>query len=518
MNASAHMFLPSSANYASTSFPVPRDFQTTAHEKLRDGARRGHRRQIIVAPTGAGKTYLGLRIAHEALTKGRRALFVCDRTALIDQTSARADEYGLTAHGVVQANHWRRDNLMPFQIASIQTISARGYWPESDVIIIDEAHTQYSAWVEHLKKTSAAVVGLTATPCSRGLGLSFTNMVNAATMRALTEEGILVPMRILSCTKPDMSGAATSGGEWTDRAAAEREALIVGDVVAEWIKYGEHRKTIAFGADIAYCTMLAQRFNEAGICADTFTSETTPAERAVLLAEFNKPNSAIRVLISVEALAKGFDVQDIGCVIDARPLRKSMSTAIQMWGRGLRSSPNTGKTDCLLLDHSGNIQRFLRDFEDIYHNGFSTLDMSENLDAEARQEPDSGKEVAGCPQCSHKPFHRRCMACGYEKTTLALEDTSAGEMREIKIGKNVIAADKHDLWRQVCSYARGASKPEKQAGRAWHLYCDITGERPPRDWSFDDTENTIITRGTLNKIKSLRIAFIKSKEAINVVV
>lgn len=510
MNSLA-LFEPETANYASTTFPSPRDFQVSAHEKLRHGVRAGHKKQLLVAPTGSGKTYLGLRIAHESLLKGRHALFVCDRAALINQTSERADSYGLSAHGIVQANHSRRDVSKPFQIASIQTIQARGYWPEADVIIIDEAHTRYKCWVEYLEKTSAAVIGLTATPCSQGLGLSFTNMVNAATMHELTVSGVLVPLRILSCTKPDMTGAETAGGEWTDRAAAEREAKIIGDVVVEWKAHAENRKTIAFGADIAYCVELARRFNEAGIHADTFTSETSAPEREMLLKEFNKQDSRIRILVSVEALAKGFDVQDIGCVIDARPLRKSLSTAIQMWGRGLRSSKDTGKVDCLLLDHSGNIVRFLKDYTDIFFNGFQSLDMSEKLDKVVRQ--DEKEAGGGCPSCGYRPFHRRCMSCGFEKQTLALEDSSSGEMREIRIGKSVIAADKHDLWKQLCSYARGASKPEKQAGRAWHLFKDITGESPPKAWNFNSTENCPVTRGTLNKIKSLRIAFIKGRGA-----
>ncbi len=498
--------------YGSAEFPPPRDFQVSAHEQLREGVRSGHRRQLLVAPTGSGKTYLGLRVIHEALVKGRRALFVCDRTALIDQTSARADAYGLGAHGIVQANHWRRDTAMPFQIASIQTIQARGYWPAADVIVIDEAHTQYKTTKDKLATTDAAVVGLTATPCSQGLGLSYTNMVNAATMHELTEAKVLVPMRILSCVTPDMAGAATSGGEWTAKAAAEREAQIIGDVVSEWAHHGENRKTIAFGADIAYCKTLAQRFNEAGIIADVFTSETNEAERQALLREFRKQDSAIRVLVSVEALAKGFDVEDIGCVIDARPLRKSLSTAIQMWGRGLRSSPDTGKQDCLLLDHSGNIQRFLKDYTEIFFNGFTSLDMSEQLDKVVRKD-EKDYEPSGCPACGHTPFYRRCMACGHEKETLALVNEAVGEMREIRIGKSVIASDKYDLWRQVCAYARAYGKPEKQAGRAWYLYQDITGEKPPRTWRFQDTESAPITRGTLNKIKSLRIAYAKAKKA-----
>lgn len=488
-------------------FPEPRPFQERAHQQLRDGFRAGHKRQLLVAPTGAGKTYIALRIAHETMMRNKRALFVCDRTALINQTSTRADDYGLTDHGIIQANHPRRDNSLPFQIASIQTIAARGYWPDADVIVIDEAHTQHSAWVEHLKTTSAAVVGLTATPCSRGLGLSFSNMVNAATMDELTRSGVLVPMRIFTCTTPDMRGAETSDGEWTAKAASKREAEIIGDVVAEWRKFGENRKTIAFGADIAYCLELSQRFNDSGIRAEMFTSETPQGERDYLLQEFRKPDSNIRILISVEALAKGFDVEDIGCVIDARPLRKSLSTAIQMWGRGLRSCDRSGKNDCLLLDHSGNVVRFFKDFTEIYFEGFQSLDMSEKLDKVVRK--DEEYTPVGCPSCGYKPFYRRCMSCGHERVKESLASEAAGEMKEIRIGKNVIASDKHDLWKQLCTYVREkGSKP----GRAWHLYKDIVGESPLRGWNFDTTESVPVTKGTMNKIKSLRIAFIKGRE------
>jgi DNA repair protein RadD len=53
-------------NYQSARFPEPRPFQVKAHDSLRDGIRAGHRCQLLMSPTGSGKTYLGLRIAHEA--------------------------------------------------------------------------------------------------------------------------------------------------------------------------------------------------------------------------------------------------------------------------------------------------------------------------------------------------------------------------------------------------------------------------------------------------------------------
>jgi superfamily II DNA or RNA helicase len=497
------------AHYGSATFPPPREFQTTAHEALRQGVRQGHKCQVLMSPTGSGKTYLGMRVAHEALSRDRRAMFVCDRTTLINQTSDVAFSYGLSAHGVIQSNHPLYNPRQPFQIASIQTL-ARREWPDTDVLIIDEAHTMYSAWVEHIKTCRAKVIGLSATPFSTGLGKLFTNLVNAATMHELTQQGVLVPMRVFSCTTADMTGAETSGGEWTDRAAEERGSAIIGDVVSEWIKFGEGRKTIVFGPTIAYCAELCQQFNDAGIMAATFTGETSLHERKALLDEYRKTDSRIRILISVEAIAKGFDVKDVGCVVDCRPLRKSLSTAIQMWGRGLRSSPDTGKVDCILLDHSGNIIRFREDFEDIYFNGLSELDMGEKLDKTIRRD-DEEKESKGCPKCGIKPFFKRCVACGFEIVKSSMIEAQAGVMKEIMLGKKKLADDQRHLWEQLCTYARGHSSPEKQQGRAAHLYRDIVGDWPPHGWALDNTPNVTVTANTLNKIRSNNIRFVKGR-------
>lgn len=491
-------------------FPPPRQFQIDAHNALRKGFKEGHKNQIIMAPTGAGKTYLGLRICNEAMQKGKRAVFLCDRTTLINQTSEVADRYGLHEHGIIQAQHWRRrpENLL--QIASVQTIGKRNFWPQMDVLVVDEAHTAYKAWTEFAMNTDAAVIGLSATPFTSGLGKIFSNLINATTMYDLTQNGVLVPMRIFSCHKPDMTGAETAGGEWTDKAAEERELKIVGDVVADWQRFGDNRKTIVFGATIKHCEELCRQFINSGIMAAVFTSDTTKKEREDLLKEYRKPNSHLKVLISVEALAKGFDVPDVGCICDARPLRKSLSTAIQMWGRGLRSSPETGKQDCYLLDFSGNIIRFFEDFNDIYFNGLEALDDGEKLDKNIRKKEEF--EPKGCPRCGYHPFHKRCMSCGYEKMSVQMTAALPGTMQEIYIGdgknKKKLADNAEHLWHQLCTYARYHSKPENQSGRAWHLYKQITGHETR--WQFSKAPQVEITQAVHNKIQQMNIAYKRS--------
>lgn len=485
-------------------FPPPRAFQNVAHDGLREGARAGHKRQLLCSPTGSGKTYLGLRAIFEALCRHRRALFCCDRITLIEQTSATADRYGLKHHGIIQADHWRTLRNAPFQVASAQTLARRGWPKDLDLIIVDECHTKLAAWVEFVETFEGHVIGLSATPFSKGLGNIFTNLVVAATMAELVEASVLVPLRPFTCTPANMKDAATSGGEWTQGAAAERGLAIVGQVVDEWQKFGEGRKTICFGSTIAHCEDLCRQFNEAGVMAAVFCADTTPSERAEALKNFSGPDSLLRVLISVEALAKGFDVPDVGCIIDCRPLRKGFSTWVQMIGRGLRSSPETGKSDCILLDHTGNVVRFAHDFEEFYFNGIASLKDGETLDSRIRKD-DPDLERSACPKCGYKPFAGRCVSCGHKKqrTSTVVHELGKG-MREIVIGKTKLADSRQHLWAQYVSYVRERGQ---KPGFASHLYKDTVGHWPPSYFDFNNTPSVPVSKAVKNRIAARIIAY-----------
>lgn len=498
-------------------FPAPRPFQETTHRELRAGVMAGHQRQIVMAPTGAGKTFLALRLCNESLGRGKRVVFICDRKTLINQTSAVADSYGLPTHGIIQANNPRMAPWRPFQIASAQTLAQRGAADDFDVVVVDECHTLYDATTEFITKTKAAVVGLSATPFTKGLGAIYSRVINAATMAELVEQRTLVPMRVLSCVRPDMKGAATSGGEWTKKAAEQRGMALVGDVVKEWLQHASALKTILFGPTVAHCEALRAQFATAGIRAELFTGDTTEGDRRDLLEEYRKPDSRIRVLLSVEALAKGFDVPDVGCVCDCRPLRKSLSTFVQMVGRGLRSF--SGKTECLLLDFSGNIIRFADDFSDLYFNGLAELDSGERLDREVRR--DDEKPVRKCPSCGFEPMGKRCVRCGFEAKRVSLVEHEEGEAREVDVLRSKkgtpYAATLAELYAAIVTTEKSKAASRVAQGRpagnakgtAAHRYRELTGEWPPRHFSFEQAPHTTPTRELQGKLRSMDLAFIK---------
>jgi len=64
------MYAPS---YASARFPEPRPFQHHARGLLREGFVAGHRCQMVMAPTGSGKTILAIFLIQEALLRAKRA-------------------------------------------------------------------------------------------------------------------------------------------------------------------------------------------------------------------------------------------------------------------------------------------------------------------------------------------------------------------------------------------------------------------------------------------------------------
>lgn len=497
-------------DYAVMKFPALRECQKLAHALLREGAAAGKRRQVVMMPTGSGKTLLALFLIWQSMLKGKRCLFICDRNSLIEQTIDVCDRIGFV-FGVVQARHSRMNLHENFQIASAQTLMRRGVSDDFDLVVVDEAHTLYKAIVDFIGSTRARVIGLTATPFTRGLGKIYDSLICPTTAHKLTEEGILVPLRIFSGRMINMKDAPTASGEWTAKGAGERGSEIVGDVLHEWRQNASDRKSIVFGATIRYCEELAETFNQAGIKAAVFCANTVPEDRLRILTEFRKPDSEIRILISVEALAKGFDLPDIACICDCRPLRKSLSTFIQMVGRGLRSSPETGKQDCLLLDFSGNITRFLSDYTDVFYNGLASLDDGIKLDSTVRKDK---KKVSDCPKCGFSPCADKCLSCGYERKKKRATITSLpGYLQEITLNGRKMADSERHLYAQVCTHVRQYGNPDTARQRAYYLFRDIAGKAPGLSMDFESTPNCTISPNVRGKIKQLRIAFAKGQSS-----
>jgi len=481
------------------------DYQVPAVDRAREAIRNGARSILINAPTGSGKTVMASALMELISEKGKRANFVVDRLSLIGQTSDTFDRYGLE-HGVIQSQHPRYRPSLPIQVCSVQTLARRG-WPEADVDLIDEAHVLHETVKKRIESKSGIVIGLTATPFTRGLGKYFDVVVNVTTTRWLIDNGWLAPYRVFSCAEPDMSEVAVkSTGEWDEKQASGKALEVVGDVVAEYLKHGDGRKFICSGVDTAHVEELQRQFLAAGINVASYTYKDREEDRADTTLEFRKPNSTIRGLVTVTAASRGFDVPDVSCVIMARPLRKSLAEHIQLLGRGLRIAE--GKTDCLVLDHSGNMARFWQECEGFFDFGIEALDDGKTKPKKPAEKKEA--EPMKCPQCRtlHKPAPA-CPSCGHEYPRKAAIAHVPGTLKELIAGGHHKELTR-DLWPQVAGYVLERREGEAARKQALAIYKDITGGWPKVTW--EATKPVEPSNEVRNKIRAQQIRFAKRRE------
>jgi superfamily II DNA or RNA helicase len=454
-----------------------RSYQQDTLEALRRGFLSGHKTQILYAPTGAGKTEMAIALLEATKNKGNRAAMILDRIVLCDQTSTRLDGYDID-HGVLQSGHWRNRPYEKIQICSAQTLEKRGSFPGLNLLIVDECHQTREQTVEFIKANpDIRVVGLTATPFTKGLANIYQNIVSTVTTKQLVDDKILVPLRVFIAKEIDMKGAKKIGGEWSQAEATKRGKQITGDIVSEWTKkthevFGRPRKTIVFCSGVEHGIDLARQFNEAGFNFISISYQDDDDYKKDVIKDFNRPDTDIVGLIATDILTKGFDVPDVMIGVSARPFSKSLSSHIQQMGRVMRG--NEGKEFALWLDHSGNYLRFREDWDDIYLNGVDELDDSAE---KPKPEPtEKEKTESKCPKCeAYFPrYLDACLNCGHVRERLNKVDSVPGELEELENSYDS-RENKQRFWSMLQYFVQynGWSK-----GRAAHIYKEKFGVWP----------------------------------------
>lgn len=453
-----------------------RSYQEQTLAALREGFAKGKKAQILYAPTGAGKTEMAIALMAATQVKGNKAAMLLDRVVLCDQTSKRLEKYDI-AHGVLQAGHWRYRPYENIQVCSAQTLERRGSFPGLNLLIVDEAHATREQTVEFIKANpDVRVIGLTATPFTKGLGKIYDNVVSTVTTKQLVDDKVLVPLRVFIAKEINMEGAKKVAGEWSQAETSTRGMVITGDVVAEWIKktheiFGEPRKTIVFASGVEHGVHLARKFQEQGHNFICISYKDDDEWKKQVIEDFGKPDTQITGLIATDILTKGFDVSDVMIGVSARPFSKSLSSHIQQMGRVMRG--HEGKEFAVWLDHSGNYLRFREDWDQVFEEGVEVLDDGKE---KAKKEPSEKlKQESKCPKCAAlwPAGSDTCYNCGHVKEKKNKVFSIDGEM--IELTGNISRDSKQEFWSQMVWYMRtqGWSK-----GRAANTYKDKFGVWP----------------------------------------
>jgi superfamily II DNA or RNA helicase len=501
------------------------DYQTKFVADFNQAIESGIKRILGTAPTGSGKTVMATAIIKDAVARSQRVLFIAHRDELITQAADKLRRFGDLAPGIIKAgrdNDQRPQSLV--QVASVQTLHARAFrsksmeLPPAEIIVIDEAHHSRARTYQQIIDAypNAIALGLTATPCrgdGRGLGNIFDAMIECPQVSELITLGHLVKPKIFAPPPPNLRGVkVASTGDYVIRQLSDRMDTdqLVGDVVEHWLKHSQRRRTVVFSVDVKHSVHIVEELRKSEVKAEHLDGTTPQEERGAILGRLAL--GEIEVVSNCMVLTEGFDLPDIGCIVLARPTR-SLGLYRQMIGRGLR--PAEGKSDIVILDHSGGVHRHGRP-DDAIEWTLEQDNRASNPTHEARLAAHRDP-FCECSSCGHLRMRgMACDNCGWEPKPhgRAVEYVDADL---VELGKPIAGpseTERKTFYAELRGYQLNARKKDGTlyaAGWAAQQYKQKFGHFPP--WAWNNQPTAEPSDATRRWIKSRMIAYAHRRAA-----
>ena len=331
-----------------------RPYQEAARAAIHGEWDQGHKRTLLVLPTGTGKTIVFAAVAEDQVRRGERVLVLAHRGELLEQAAQKIGTVSGLGCAVEKAEQSSAGSWYRITVGSVQTLMREKrldrFEPDHyGTIIVDEAHhilsDSYQRVLDHFP--GANVLGVTATPDRgdmRNLGQYFDSLAYEYRITQAIKDGYLCKIKAQTIPlKLDMSSVGTQAGDY--KAADVGHALdpYLDKIADEMRTYCAGRKTVVFLPLIEtsrrFCALLQAR----GIRAAEVNGNSE--DRAEILADFAA--GKYDVLCNSMLLTEGWDCPSVDCIVVLRPT-KVRSLYCQMIGRGTRLAP--GKDHLLVLD------------------------------------------------------------------------------------------------------------------------------------------------------------------------
>lgn len=331
-----------------------RPYQTDAKDAVLSEWDKGHRKTLLVLPTGTGKTVVFSKVVENQVNKGRRALIMAHRGELLDQAADKLKEASGIDCVLEKAESSSLGSPVPVTVGSVQSLAqpkrlARFPADYFSDIIVDEAHhclsDSYKRVLDHFP--NANILGVTATP-DRGdmkdLGEFFDSKAYEYTITQAIKEKYLCPVKAqMIPLELDISDVGISSGDYAVGEIGTALEPYLNQIALEMLNYCKGRKTVVFLPLIKTSQKFCELLNCYGLRAAEVNGNSE--DRADILADFE--NGEYDVLCNSMLLTEGWDCPAVDCIVVLRPT-KVRSLYQQMVGRGMRLYP--GKDHLLLLD------------------------------------------------------------------------------------------------------------------------------------------------------------------------
>ena len=370
-----------------------RPYQQEAEKAVFAEWEKVNKRTLLVLPTGTGKTIVFAKITERCVKNGERVLILAHRAELLEQAVDKIKKVTGLRCAVEKAEESCIGSWYRIVVGSVQTMMRQKRLNQFDTdyfdtIIIDEAHhcisDSYQKVIDYFSESK--LLGVTATP-DRGdmknLGKVFESMAYEYSLSSAIKEGFLSPIKAQTIPlKLDLTEVGTQAGDFKTSDLGTALEPYLYQIADEMKKYCDGRKTVVFLPLVKTSQKFCNILNENGFKAAEINGNSD--NRSEILNDFN--SGKYNVICNSMLLTEGWDCPSVDCVVVLRPT-KVRSLYCQMVGRGTRLSPETGKTELLILDFLWHTERheLCRPAHLICENEEVAQKMTENL------------EASGCP-------------------------------------------------------------------------------------------------------------------------
>lgn len=304
---------------------------------------------VIVAPTGAGKTTMGIELAARL---GQRCLILVKSKDLAEQWQQAVKRFTGLDCGMIGGGKWNEGEH--FTVATVQTLIKHEGGLDYGLVIVDECHNLPAEQAFSVINRQAAKYrfGLSATPQRRD-SLEF--MIHAALGPVVAEieasevQGAVLPVSVSTIQVP-FKGAPKSWSDFLAKLADDPERNRI--IVASAIKSSRTVGTAVLTGTIEHAEKLQALVSEHGIDALLLHGQLPRKIRVERMAA--APDYRL-IVGTLSLLSEGIDWPHVGAVIFASPVSAAVNKEtpaatrlIQSIGRARRPFP--GKLKAFVLD------------------------------------------------------------------------------------------------------------------------------------------------------------------------
>jgi superfamily II DNA or RNA helicase/HKD family nuclease len=354
----------------------PYDFQERILEALAAARAGGHRRNLVVAATGTGKTMVAAFDYRRLCQPGQsrpRLLFLAHRHELLDQARStfrdvlRDQDFGEILDGGSTPSRYDHcfATIQTVYRRDLPTLVGQGFW---HLVVLDECHhieaATYRGVMDRL--SPELLLGLTATP-ERADGLDILPWFGGRTTceirlwEALSQQ-LLAPFSYYGVKDSvDLDHVAWVRGSYALGELARlydsnesRAALIVEQFRSHYGDLGKAR-ALGFCVSTEHARFMASYCTAHGVAALAVLGDSDTEERRTARERLRMGD--VQILFTCDLYNEGVDLPFVDCLLLLRPT-ESVTLFLQQLGRGLRL--HEGKETCLVLDFIGRAHHKFR--------------------------------------------------------------------------------------------------------------------------------------------------------------